>query len=104
MAFTAQALAQVSGAPILPNDRVIYGIATLAIPHNRGLALIGNADGSDIAGLRPHLTQSFESNRDLRRRDLLGIVFDPSGLGEDLGEFTLSDGANRPVLIEKKSS
>ena len=97
MAFAAEPLAEIGGAAILPDDCVVDGFAGLAIPYDRGLALVGDADGSHVAGPRAGLGQSFERNGDLRRRDLLGIVLDPSGLRKDLFELALGDGANAPA-------
>ncbi len=48
-----QFLAQVGGATVLPDDRAADRFAGAAIPEHRGLALIGDADGDDVAGEWP---------------------------------------------------
>ena len=102
MAILAKAFAKISGAAILPNDRVVNGLSCVAIPEDRGLALIGNADRGDIAGLGSDLCKCVECDRDLRRNDLLGIVLDPARLGKDLIKFPLRNGANISVAIKQK--
>ena len=95
-----QAIAELRGPPILPDDRVVDRPAGLAIPDHRGLALVGDADGGDVA--RPQLRASERLGRhgDLRRPDLAGIVLDPAGLGKDLPELALADRDDLGVVIE----
>src|ERR1035437_2818259 len=102
--FTPEALAEISGAPVLPDDRVVDGFPSLAIPHDRGLALVGDADRSDFAWWRASLSQDLESHCDLGGSDLLGIVLDPPGLRKDLIKFPLGGRANGSFLIEQESS
>src|SRR5262245_3390803 len=45
-----QRLAMLGGAPILPYDRIVDGVAGLAIPNHRSLSLIGNANPRDVPG------------------------------------------------------
>ena len=44
-----QPLAELGGAPILPDDGVVDRLAGLAVPDDRRLALVGDADGGDVA-------------------------------------------------------
>src|SRR5437660_563882 len=103
MAFTPKPLAEIGGASVLPDDGVVDRLPGLAIPDNRGLTLVGDANGSRVAGLRSGLSKGLERHRNLRRRDLLRIVFDPSGLRKYLIEFPLSYRAHRSLLIEQES-
>ena len=95
-----QPIAEVGGAAVLPDDRVVDGLAGLAIPDDRGLALVGDADGGDVA--RPELrpAQRLGGDGDLRRPDLLRVVLDPAGLRKDLLELLLADGHDGAVVIE----
>ena len=45
----APALAQLGGAPVLPDDRVVHRPAGRALPQHRRLALVGDADRGDRA-------------------------------------------------------
>ena len=61
-----QALTEVSGAAILPNDGIADRLASLTIPHDRCLSLIRDADSSYISRPEMSLIQDLEGNRDLR--------------------------------------
>src|SRR5205085_6357094 len=84
-ALVARELAhQRAGAGVLPDDRVVDRLAGLAVPHDRRLALVGDADRGDVAGLavgRRHRTAD-----DLARAPphLLRVVLDPTGARCDL--------------------
>src|SRR5690554_6190049 len=45
-------LAPSTGAPVLPYDGPVDGLAGASIPQQGGFALIGNADGADVACLQ----------------------------------------------------
>ena len=76
-------------ARIHPDDRVMKRRAGRRIPQDRRLALIGDADGREVAGRDLGLGQ--------RRRDhglriapnLGGVMFDPAGAGIDLPVLAL---------------
>ena len=44
--------AHLGGAPVLPDDGAMDGLAGAAIPDQAGLALVGDADGGDVARLQ----------------------------------------------------
>ena len=48
----------------------------------------------------PMKTLPSSANCLLRAEDLLRVVLDPAGLGEDLAELLLSRGARAPMLVE----
>src|SRR6185369_17588718 len=91
-------------APILPDDCVVDGLTGLAIPEERGLTLVGDANGGDVgcgeAGLFQRGVRGFE----LGLPDLVGVVFDPAGLREDLPEILLRNGADGAVVVEDDGS
>ena len=97
-------LAEIGGAAILPDNGVVNRLAGLAIPDDSGLALVGDANGRHIARAGASFLQSFKCDGDLRRNDVLGIVLDPAGLGKDLIELALGNGADGAALIKQKSS
>jgi hypothetical protein len=104
MALGPESLAKVGRAAVLPDDRVADRLSGLAIPHNRGLALIGNADGRHIGGSGSGLSDRLKSHRDLGENDLFRTVLHPPGLREYLIEFLLRDGVNCSRLIKQQSS
>ena len=68
------------GAGVLPDDRVVDGPAGRAVPDERGLPLVGDADRLD----RP-VAGGFGDDRLDVGPDLLGVVLDPAGPREDAG-------------------
>ncbi len=52
VAFGLQSGADVGGAAVLPDDGAVHGLAGRAVPHHRGLALVGDADGGDVVRLQ----------------------------------------------------
>ena len=54
-AALAQGCAGGLGAAVLPDDGVVHGLAGAAVPHHRGLALVGDADRGDLACRRAGL-------------------------------------------------
>ena len=104
MSRVAQALAEIGGAAILPDNRIVNGLSGVAVPQERGLALIGNADARYVFGAGTCFLKSFTSDSDLRRNNVLGIVLNPSGLGKDLLELALGNGADGTSLIEQQGA
>ena len=51
-------LAESGGAAILPDDGVVDGLAGGAVPDDGGFALVGDADGGDVAGLHSALAKA----------------------------------------------
>jgi hypothetical protein len=76
--------------------------AGVAVPKQCRLALVGNADRSYVFGGGTYFLKSVPSHRDLRRKDVLGIVLDPSRLNEDLLELALNNRTNFAFFIEQE--
>ena len=51
-------VASCGGAPILPDDGVVHGLAGLAIPDDRGFALVGDAHAARSRGRTPALPRT----------------------------------------------
>ena len=100
VARRAQFVAQARGSPVLPHDGVVHRLPGTPIPHHRGLALVGDADGGDVAPRQTGVRDRLGGDADLRRPDLVGVVFDPARLREDLPELLLRDGFDLPCVIE----
>ena len=55
--FEARAMS--GGAAVLPDDGVMDGLAGCALPDDDGFALVGDADGGNIAGARAGFAEGF---------------------------------------------
>ena len=101
VAVGPEAVAEVRRAPVLPDDGVVDRLAGLAIPDDGRLALVGDADGRDVARPQVRAAEDLDGHGDLRRPDLLRIVLDPAGLRKDLLELALRDAGDGAVVIEE---
>ena len=63
VAFGLQSRADVGGAAVLPDDGAVDGLAGRAVPHHRGLALVGDADGGDVRRVGAGLLQRLAAGR-----------------------------------------
>ena len=59
-------VAGVGGAAVLPDDGVVDRLAGRAVPDDRGLALVGDADGGDVLRREPGLGHRRAHGRDRR--------------------------------------
>ena len=100
VAVAFQAIAEICRPAVLPDDRVVDGLSGLTIPHDGGLALVGDADGGDVSRPKVRAPQRLGCHRHLRRPDLAGVVFNPARMREDLLKLALSDGDDGRVVIE----
>ena len=89
------------GAPVLPDDRVGERLAALAIPQQRGLALVGDADRGDLLRIHARLRDRLARAGELRGEDLARVVLDPARLRVDLAELVLRGGRRRAVFVEQ---
>ena len=96
----AQPRAGVRGAPVLPDDGVVDRLAGGAVPHDRGLALVGDADAGDVLGRDAGLGHRGAHGRDHRRPDLLRIVLDLARRRIDLAQLLLRAGDRRERCVE----
>ena len=79
-------------------------LAGVAVPHDGGLALVGNADGGDILGGGTNLVHGREGHAQLGGPDLVGIMLDPARFREILGEFFLGHAANFAVVVKQDAA
>ena len=100
LACRAQVIAITGSAAILPDDRVVDRLSRSPIPDDRRLALVGDPDGGDVAGLETQVRQGFRSHPLLCRPDLCCVVFDPAGTREYLPKFALCGGQNGSGMVE----
>ena len=100
VAFALEAIAEIRRAAVLPDDRVVDGLAGFAIPHDGRLALVGDADRGDVSRPKMRAPERLGRHRDLRRPDLAGVVLHPARLREDLLKLALADGDDGRLVIE----
>ena len=85
VAVVLELVAETGGSPVLPDDGVMNRPAGLPIPEHRGFALVGDADGGDLADVDIRLLEHLLGNAELDPPDLIRIVLDPAGLGKSGG-------------------
>ena len=85
----AQLLAERCRPAVLPDDRPVDRLAGLAVPDDRGFALVGDADGGDIAHRFAGVFDGAAADRQGVLPDVLDVVLDPAGVWEMLGQFLL---------------
>ena len=88
------------GARVLPDDRVVDGLAGVLVPDDRGLALVGDADGGDVGGGDAGLLEGALDDLLAARPDLRRIVLDPARLGVDLLVLLLVDRDDAAGVVE----
>ena len=93
-----QLIAMLRGAPVLPHDGIGERLARGALPHDRRLALIGDADRGDR--LRADVLERRAPRCEHRLPDLLRVVLDLARSGIDLGERDLRGGARPSLVVE----
>ena len=81
--------AHVGRASVLPDDGAVDRLAAAPVPDEAGLALVGDADGGNVAGVE--LGGGHRLARRLHRGapDVLRIVLDPAGSWIVLGKLAL---------------
>jgi hypothetical protein len=96
-AFGAKLGAQRGGAAILPDDAVMDGIATGAIPNDSGFTLVRDADGGDRLGTDLVVTEELLRHAELAQPDVVRIVLNPAGARVCLWKLP-RNGRSRPAL------
>ena len=90
-AIRLETVAQIGGAPVLPDDRPVHRFARLAVPHRHRLALVGDADRRDVSRRDTGLAHCLAAGVDHAGPDILEIVFDPAGTRKVLRKLFLAD-------------
>jgi hypothetical protein len=87
-------------ARVLPDERVVHRLARVPVPHQRGLALVGNTHTGDVVGAGAGLAHRFLYDLLGARPDLVRIVLDPPRLGIDLLVLLLSHADHLTSVVE----
>ena len=81
---------EIGRARVLPDDGVVPRTAGLRIPHDRRLALVGDADGGQIASGQSGRAQRAGDHFVHARGNLDRIVLDPAGARKNLPVLDLT--------------
>ena len=100
VAFAFQRRGDAVGAGVLPHDGVVDGLARGLVPDDGGLALVGDADGVDVAGVQRRRAQRLRDDRADVVPHLDGVVLNPTGAREDLLVLLLPDGHDGARVVE----
>src|SRR5664280_2490061 len=100
VAGRAERVAHRRGSSVLPDDRVRERTPRRALPEERRLALVRDADGRDVAARDARLRERLVHHARLRRPDFRRIVLDPAGLGIDLPELLPGHAAHGAAVVE----
>ncbi len=97
MARLGELGAEGRGAPVLPHDGAVQRTSGRAVEGHQRLALVGDADGRD--GVAPFGQAGADLGQGVADRgpDLGGVVLDPAGPGEVLGQLPVGD-VGHPAL------
>src|SRR5581483_12254642 len=104
VALRLERAAPVGGAAVLPDDRAVDGPAGAPVPDDAGLALVGDAEGGDIARLEPRSGEGLAGGLQSRAPDVLRIVLHPAGSRIVLGELALGEAQNAQVFGEDQGT
>ena len=99
-AVLGQLVHDVLGTGVLPDDRVVDGLAGVLVPDDGGLALVGDAHGGDVVAGQIGLGQCRFDHLPGVVPDFNGVVLHPTGLREDLLVFLLTAGHDVAAVVE----
>ena len=89
-----------AGAAVLPDDGAGERAAGLALPDQRRLALVGDADRGDVGGGDAGALDGAAAGGGDGGPDVVGVVLDPARVGEVLRELLLGAGDRLHPLVE----
>ncbi|HMO96388.1 MAG TPA: hypothetical protein PKD27_09705, partial [Tepidiformaceae bacterium] len=90
--------------PILPDQGVGERLTGFAVPHDEGLALVGDSDGGQVRSAEPGLREGDAHGLERALPDLFGVVLHPAGLGVVLAELLLAQANNAAIRIDEKGT
>ena len=89
--------ATLGGPSVLPDDRPLHGDSAPALPDERRLALVRDADPRELARRDARLRERGLRRGERARPDLLRVVLDPAGTREELLDLPVA-APERPEL------
>ena len=88
------------GAAALPHDGVVHAAARVLLPQQGGLALVGDADGRDVAHVHLAHLHGLLQGFHLGAEDVVRVVLHPAGLGIALLKLDRVRGKRAPRLVK----
>src|SRR5512143_2334278 len=101
---TAQFFANRRGHTTLPHDGIRQRLSCRAVPHDRRLALVGDADRGDLSRRSSRAAQHLTRDLQLRIPYRLGVVLHLPRRGINLLELRLRNCRRRSQTVEKDGS
>ena len=98
--LAAEFLDDLLGAGVLPDDGVVDGLTGFLVPHEGGLALVGDTDRGQVVLVYLRFRESLGDDLTDVVPDLVGIMLHPAGAGEDLLVFLLPHGDDAACVVE----
>ena len=95
-----QLFAYLSRSAALPDDSVIDWLASIFIPYDSSLTLVGNTQGCHFVRANIGFGQHFGQHRALGRPDLHGVMLNPARLWIVLGKLSLRGSDNVAIVIK----
>ncbi len=89
---------QTRGPVVLPHDRAVRGLAGVAVPHDGGLALVGDAERHDLARFDVGVGEGLRDDPAHDLPDLGRVVLDPARPRVVLAVFALRD-RDQPAVV-----
>ena len=102
--FGGEAVDDLVGAGVLPADRVVDRPAGVAVPHQGRLPLVGDPQSGQVGELEAGLLQGIRHHLEHVAEDLLRILLDPSGPGEELPVLLLGHRHDPAALVEQQAA
>ena len=96
-----QAAAHLRRASVLPHDGAVDGPACTPVPDDAGLALVGDADGGNVARAELGCGKRLPGGLHRRAPDVFRIVLHPPGGWIVLGKLSLGEPQERQVGAEQ---
>src|SRR5215207_878910 len=91
-------------AAVLPHDRPVNGLSAPAIPNDRGLALVGDADAGDFLRPDPGLAYRAPACGQHRSPQVFGLMLHPPRLWKILAELLLRRRDDFAALVKNNGA
>jgi hypothetical protein len=89
---------------VLPDDGVMNRDASAAVPDHRGFALVGDADGANVAGREPGFDERLACGGQLTAPNGHRVMFDPTRLRVDLWQLLLGKCNDTAIRIKNNAA
>jgi hypothetical protein len=95
--------AALGGAPVLPDDRAVDGLAAASVPDDRRLALVRDPDRGQVASVEASVVERGRRRREHGLPELLGVVLDPARARKVLLDLPVGAAARAERLVDDEA-